>query len=156
MCDYCGCRDEPPLDELMNEHDRIMGLVRHIVDDPAAVDADGTPLRAELRRLLVMHATKEERALYPLLIDYDELDEPTRAGYEREHEELLARVDSGRFGVEDSNVLAAHIQAEELELFPAARFAFDDDAWNRMTAVSHDLLREFGIEHGHAAQPEIA
>lgn len=149
MCDHCGCRELPPIGELMDEHDRIMELAWQMVTAPDASDADGSSTRAELRVLLEMHARKEERALYPLLIDSGDMAPTSREAFEREHRELLDLVDAGRFTSQDSNVLTSHIQAEELELFPSAMFAFEDGAWERMEQVSHDLFHEYGLAHDH-------
>lgn len=146
VCDHCGCRELPPIGELMGEHDRIMNLAWRIVEDPDAVNENGDPLKPELRRLLEMHATKEERALYPLLIESGDMEAGDRSVFEEEHRDLLALVDSDTFDAEGSNVLAAHIEAEENDLFPSTMFAFDDDAWALMDRVSSELLGEFGIE----------
>lgn len=149
MCDHCGCRDQPPIGELMDEHDRIMDLAWRVVTGPAD-DASGTSrVRAELRTLLEMHATKEERALYPLLIESGDMEPDDRTLFEQEHRDLLALVDELHLDTTGTNVLAAHIKAEELDLFPNAMFAFDDDAWDLMERVSHDLAHEFGVEHEH-------
>lgn len=149
MCDHCGCRDQPPIGELMDEHDRIMDLAWRVVEYPAALSDDGTSIRTELRTLLEMHATKEEQALYPLLIESGDMDVDDRVVFEREHRELLELVDGDNFDADGSNVLAAHIEAEENDLFPNTMFGFDDAAWERMDRVSHDLFHRFGVQHVH-------
>lgn len=149
MCDYCGCRDQPPIGELMDEHDRIMDLAWRVVTHADGVSAIGESARTELRDLLRMHAAKEEGALYPLLIASGDLEGTDRAVYEQEHRELLALVDASDFDADSSNVLAAHIEAEELELFPGTMFAFDDDDWAEMDRVRHEVLHTFGIAHSH-------
>lgn len=149
MCDYCGCRDQPPIGELMDEHDRIMDLAWRIVRNPTAGSATGDTARAELRTLLAMHAAKEERALYPLLIASGDLEVTDRGAFEREHRELLALVEDADFDADSSDVLAAHIEAEELELFPDTLGAFDDAAWDEMERVRHEVLHEFGVDHTH-------
>ena len=133
----------------MDEHDRIMSLAWRLVEDADAVGDTGDDARAELRTLLQLHAEKEERGLYPLLVDTGDMDTEDRRVFEQEHRELLALVDSADFDTQSSNMLAAHIKAEELELFPDTMFAFDDDAWGEMERVSHELLHEFGIGHDH-------
>ncbi len=149
MCDYCGCRDQPPIGELMDEHDRIMDLAWRVVKHAEGGRAAGEAARAELRVLLEMHAAKEEGALYPLLIASGDLEGDDRQVYEREHRELLALVDDAGFDADSSNVLAAHIEAEELELFPETMFAFDDAAWDEMDRVRHEMSHRFGVDHGH-------
>ncbi len=153
MCDHCGCRDQPPIGELMDEHDRIMELAWRLVEALSASSASaGTShedVRADLRTLLRMHAEKEERALYPLLVASGDMEAPDRVAFEQEHVDLLALVDSAEFDTRGSNLLAAHIKAEELELFPGTMFAFGDDEWEQMERVSHELFHEFGISHDH-------
>lgn len=133
----------------MDEHDRIMDLAWRVVEDPGATSADGTSIRDELRALLEMHATKEERALYPLLIESGDMESDARLVFEREHRELLELVDGDHFDADGSNVLAAHIEAEENDLFPNTMFGFDERAWEQMDRVSHELFHQFGIEHVH-------
>lgn len=149
MCDYCGCRDQPPIGELMDEHDRIMDLAWRVVKNPVVGSVTGDAARSELRTLLAMHAAKEEGALYPLLIASGDLEVTDRGAFEREHRELLALVDAADFDADSSNVLAAHIEAEELELFPGTMFAFDDDDWAEMDRVRHELFHQFGMDHDH-------
>lgn len=149
MCDHCGCRDEPPIGELMDEHDRIKSLARQVVEnaglDPTAADE----VKAELRVLLAMHALKEERALYPLLVASGDMDPEDRLEFEREHRELLAFVDQGELDAAGCAVLSAHIEAEELDLFPFTMFGFDDRAWAEMDRVRHELFHSFGMDHDH-------
>lgn len=133
----------------MDERDRIMDLAWRLINAPDATTADGGSVRAELRSLLEMHALKEERALYPLLIESGDMQPDVREEFEREHRELLALVDGGGFSAEDSKILASHIEAEELELFPSSMFAFEERDWERMEKVSHDLFHEFDIAHDH-------
>lgn len=149
MCDHCGCRDLPPIGELMDEHDRIMDLAWRVVEDPGGMNDAGGSIKAEFRALLEMHATKEERALYPLLIESGDMDGADRVDFEREHGELLQLVDADEFDADASNLLANHIEAEENDLFPNTMYAFEDADWERMNRVSHELFDEYGLEHVH-------
>lgn len=149
MCDYCGCRDQPPIGELMDEHDRIMDLAWRVVNDPDGARSTGQTARAELVELLAMHAAKEERALYPLLIAAGELDPEDRGVFEQEHRELLAMVQDAGFDAHGSHVLAAHIEAEELGLFPDTVDVFDEADWVEMDRVRHEVFHEYGIDHAH-------
>lgn len=151
MCDHCGCRDQPPIGELMDEHDRIMELAWRLVDRPTEAGSSSDEVRIELRTLLAMHAEKEEQALYPLLVASGDMEAADRVLFEQEHVDLLALVDGAEFDTSGSNLLAAHIKAEELELFPGTMFAFGDEAWEQMERVSHELFHEFGISHDHIA-----
>lgn len=152
MCDYCGCRNQPPIGELMDEHDRIMELAWRVTRNVDSSTPAAVATRCELVDLLRMHATKEEQALYPLLIATGDLEADERADYEREHRELLALVESSTFDQTGSNTLAAHIEAEELELFPETMYAFDTAEWAEMDRVHHEVFHAFGVahDHGHA------
>lgn len=149
MCDYCGCRNQPPIGELMDEHDRILDLAWRITKHPEVGDVIGDAARSKLRALLEMHAAKEEEALYPLLIASGDLDDDDRAVYEREHRELLAAVDTAAFDAHASAALSAHIEAEEFELFPSTMSAFDDTAWAEMDRIRHEKFHAFGVAHDH-------
>lgn len=154
MCDYCGCRELPPIGELMDEHDSIMELAWKVAEHTIADEDAWRSAREELSAFLLRHATKEEIALYPLLTTSGDLTDGDRALLEEEHRRLLALVDTGAFDRDGCNELAAHIQEEELELFPGAMFAFTDDDWEAMERARHDVFHRLGIphddhDHGH-------
>lgn len=149
MCDYCGCRDLPPIGELMDEHDSIMELAWKVVEHTTPDDASWRQAREELRVFLLQHATKEEIALYPLLTTSGDLSDDDREMLEEEHRSLLAMVDGGNFDRAGLNELAAHIQEEELGLFPGAMFAFTDSDWEEMETARHEVFHRLGIEHPH-------
>jgi hemerythrin-like domain-containing protein len=86
-------------------------------------------------RLLTTHVVKEETGLYPLLRAAGTLDSSTSDELEAEHRELDARVDGGTFDRRADYALAAHIEHEEMELFPDAMFGFEDDAWDALDAA---------------------
>lgn len=148
MCDYCGCRDLPPIGELMDEHDSIMELAWKVAERTTPDDASWQEARDELRAFLLRHATKEEIALYPLLTTSGDLNDDDRELLEEEHRSLLALIDGGAFDRKGLNELSAHIQEEELELFPGAMFAFTDDDWGEMERARHDVFHRLGIPHG--------
>lgn len=150
MCDYCGCRDLPPIGELMDEHDRILELAWKVVEHSTPDDETWRAAREELSAFLLRHATKEEIALYPLLTASGDLTDDDREMLEEEHRNLLSRVDGGGFDRQGLNELAAHIQEEELELFPGAMYAFTDGDWDEMNKARHDVLHRLGIAHGDA------
>ena len=61
---------------------------------------------------------------------------------EAEPETLRAAIIGGTFDRRGFYELAAHIEEEELELFPAAMFGFDDDAWSDLEATEGFLCRK--------------
>lgn len=134
MCDHCSCRDHPPIAELTAEHEAILDLAWTLAEAGGA-DGAGDDVRGALVAMLDVHVVKEETGLYPLLVALDGLAPAQSSALEDEHRELRATVLSGAFDRRDYFALAAHIEEEEMELFPAARFGFDDPAWDALVAA---------------------
>lgn len=145
MCDHCGCRSFEPIAELTADHERILELAWSVAE---GTDADGAALR-QLTALLDVHALKEELGLYPLLIGTGDLELEHCQALEQEHRDVHGELEHARFGRREYFALAAHIEEEELELFSAARFAFDDEEWDDMAAAHHAALHERGWAHAH-------
>lgn len=135
MCDHCGCRDYEPIADLTGEHESILELAWELAEAGGAVSG----VRDELVALLDVHVAKEETWLYPELVATGDLLPATSSTLEDEHRSLRSTVLSGSFDRRDFYALAAHIEEEELELFPAAMFAFDDDEWARFTQSESTL-----------------
>lgn len=132
MCDHCGCRAFPPIAELTAEHDEILQCAWAIAE--AARDGRTPPGTGvdELVRLLDVHVRKEETGLYPELIAGGGLSTEQLAELEQEHRDLHEALRSLRFDRRAYFALAAHIEVEEMELFPAAMFGFDDEEWDTL------------------------
>ena len=124
MCDHCSCRQFRPIADLTAEHEVILVHAWKVAEGD---DADGTQARA-LLHVLDEHVRKEELGLYPWLAETGDLAGDVLARLEAEHVEVRAEILEGRFDRRSFYALAAHIEEEEMELFPAAMFAFDDDA----------------------------
>jgi len=132
VCDHCGCREYEPIADLTGEHESILALAWELAESGGlSVACDG--VRDRLVALLEVHVAKEETWLYPELVATGDLSPASSAVLEDEHRGLRSTVLSGSFDRRDFYALAAHIEDEELELFPAAMFAFDDDEWARFT-----------------------
>ena len=129
MCDHCGCRAFPPIAELSAEHDEITRLAWETAEHPSPAATQ------TLLALLDRHVAKEEQALYPLLHDQAELAPERCAALEAEHTTIIEAITTGAFNRRAFYALAAHIEDEEMHLFPAAMFSFDDDHWDEATAV---------------------
>lgn len=140
MCDYCDCRDMAPIKELSDEHERIESLAAVLrrallATDPAALGA-----LVALQRELGPHLAKEEAGLFaqlatrPGLTDY--LAE-LAGDHARARAVLLAARDvaapTALLGALDE--LAAHIETEEHDLFPASRLILDDFGWSEVAAA---------------------
>lgn len=85
--------------------------------------------------MLDAHVVKEETGLYPLLLAAGDLSVEDAGSLEDEHRTLRAALVGGAFGRRDYYALAAHTEQEEMELFPAAMFAFDDDEWDELRVI---------------------
>jgi hypothetical protein len=133
VCDHCGCRAFPAIAELTEEHEQILQLAWDIAEGPPH-GAAGTAARAQLHSLLASHVAVEEEALYPLLVATGDLLIDACAVLEEEHRDLRAALDDGGFDRRSFYALAAHIENEEMELFPAAMFAFEDEHWAALQA----------------------
>ena len=131
MCDHCGCRSFEAIAELTADHETILELAWRVAE--ARPDAD-SPDRRALAELLAAHVAREEDGLYPLLAATGRLDDGVRAALEEEHRDLDGAL-AGGFDRRRFYELAAHIEVEEMELFPAAMFSFDEAEWDAIEAV---------------------
>ena len=132
MCDHCSCRSFAPIADLSEDHETILAMAWAIAEDPAH---DPEPVRA-LLAILDPHVAKEELGLYPRLVEAGDLAPDSLAALEEEHRQLRARLTSNEFDRRDYYALAAHIEEEELALFPAAMFAFEDETWDELEALA--------------------
>lgn len=135
MCDHCHCRDNRPIAELSAEHEEILRVAWSLSEHVRLAGATDAALRDELLDMLQVHVAAEEQALYPLLVASGGLDRSQSAVLEDEHEALRTSLLAGTFDRRTYYELAAHIEAEEMELFPAAMFGFDDEAWDLLAAT---------------------
>ncbi len=144
MCDHCGCRAFAPIAELTADHEQILATAWGLAEATRA----GRPWAAGhldgLLDLLDGHIAKEEAGLYPELLELESLSEADRATLEEEHRAVRAALAAGRFDRSDYYALAAHIEVEEMELFSAARFTFDEQEWDEMEVVHRAV--DAGVE----------
>lgn len=135
LCDHCGCRAFPAIAELTAEHEEILSRGWDLAE---AGRAGRVPPPAEvelLLGLLDLHVCKEETGLYPELIARGALSADAVAELEQEHRDLHDLLAAARFDRRAFYSLAAHIEVEEMELFPAAMLGFDDEEWDAMDAA---------------------
>jgi hemerythrin-like domain-containing protein len=132
MCDHCGCRKVGPTAELTREHEELLVLAWQVgeADDP--LDADGRQALAAFAELHRRHSEKEELGLFPLVLEAGDCTPEQIATLQAEHVALTHRLESGQFDRADYYALAAHIEAEETEVFPMAMFGFDNTMWADM------------------------
>ena len=152
MCDHCGCRNFGPIAELTADHEQILELAWRVAEGEWPDEAAHQAGRDELNRFIDMHALKEETGLYPLLIGTGDLSRERCDGLEDEHRHVHDVLERAVFDRRSYYELAAHIEEEELELFPGAMFAFDDEEWEAMDGANHAAIHHFGMPHSHAAE----
>lgn len=142
MCDHCGCRNVGPTAELTAEHDQILTLAWELAEaQRLGQPADQTTLR-RLQRLRDKHSAKEERGLFPLVVETGDCTPEQIEHLETEHREQKARLEAGVFTRDDYYALAAHVEEEEFELFPMAMFGFDNLMWDEMAEVHRTVDAE--------------
>lgn len=141
MCDYCGCRTQPSIAQLGEEHDRIESVAGHLRAAHARGDRHGAAtIASALLALLDPHIAREEGALFPELAVAGASHHVRRL--EAEHEQLDLALRPIADGVASASEWAAlpraidelrrHIWTEEFDLFPAALQLLDPPAWQRI------------------------
>ncbi len=139
VCDHCGCHTIPAIAALTAEHDAILSLAWQLSQAP---EPCAPAVRDQLEHLLRTHSIEEEAALYPLLVASGDLSLDVRYELEHEHRKLATSLAANTFDTPDYFMLAAHIEAEETELFPAAMFAFDDHDWETYESMQREVTAE--------------
>lgn len=144
MCDYCGCRDRRPIDDLAKEHERVLDLgyrLRRLARDGSHREVAAI-LEHDFVPLLTRHTEKEERGLFTQLRASWEADDRLDAlvGEHRSMEAQLAIVAAGAPGWADVLValvadLAEHVLSEETDLFPYALYELNADQWQAVEDV---------------------
>jgi len=68
VCDYCGCRETPLVNELMTEHRHLQDEVDHIRRALRAGDTRAVASRLEeLLAHLTRHVSREEKGIFTAL-----------------------------------------------------------------------------------------
>jgi hemerythrin-like domain-containing protein len=136
MCDHCGCRAFPPIAELTADHETILDLAWTLAEASQVAGHAASAVKCDLLALLDRHVVKEETGLYPALVATGAVSAAEVSDLEAEHRDLRRSLTDGGFDRRDFYALAAHIEGEEMELFPAAMLSFDDEEW-RVTSDAH-------------------
>jgi len=130
-----------PIAELTTDHEEILQMAWEVAEASSSEPGSVSDEFDALFRLLTSHARKEEAGLYPQLVSRGDLDGARLAHFEAEHRELHEALLSGSFDRDTYYLLAAHIEAEENELFPSAMYAFDDEGWSAIEKA-HRMIAE--------------
>ncbi|MFP3906163.1 MAG: hemerythrin domain-containing protein [Acidimicrobiales bacterium] len=131
-----------PTAELTAEHDEILGLAWEVAEAQRGVQVVADEVLARLLDLRARHSAKEERGLFPLVLEAGDCTPEQIATLEQEHRDQRAILEAGTFSRDDYYALAAHVEEEEFELFPMAMFGFDDVMWDEMDAVHRSVEEE--------------
>ncbi|MFD7406799.1 hemerythrin domain-containing protein [Streptomyces sp. NPDC059866] len=144
MCEYCGCQALETIDELTQEHERVVTLISHVRD----ARRDGAIARmAELVReiasVLGPHTQVEEHGLFPAMAE--KFPEQI-AALEAEHrriESVLAEADGPFLTdpgwpdrlIDTLDLLREHILKEQDGVFPAALATLGTEEWEAVEKV---------------------
>ena len=144
MCDYCGCREQWPIEELGREHGRLTTLGRQVRAHIAANDTIGARKTFDvLVDLLDAHSAKEEQGLFAVLRAEGELVDDV-AALIAEHDAIAGLIvtDDLSFATKVNGVLdhlGQHIEREEHDLYPATRLALSPGGWDQVKST-HEAL----------------
>ena len=145
MCEHCGCRGVEPIAELMDEHYALLDEAHLVRKAMAAGDREGALL--ELRRLvghLDTHVRREEEGIFTALREKDEYVEEV-AMLEKEHSVLdagIAALDPAGADFERAVLvllaeLDAHVERENLGIFPVSVVTLGASGWETVEAARH-------------------
>ena len=137
MCEYCGCREVPPIGELMDEHSALMEEAHHLQEalghgDRARAMALLTGLVGHLER----HVRREEAGVFTALREKGEfLDELSELEAEhRQFHETIATLDASASDFADVVTrmvedLGEHVEREDLGIFPVSMVTLGASGW---------------------------
>jgi iron-sulfur cluster repair protein YtfE (RIC family) len=148
MCDYCGCRRQPVIDELSEEHEHLLEQVSRLRRQARSGSHDEVArvLSTHVVPALAVHTTKEERGIFTELrrswVADDRLD--ALVGEHRAIEELIGRILAAEDGWrplvrELADELSGHIVDEETDLFPYALYELTPTQWEAVEGLHRDL-----------------
>ncbi|MCD7442378.1 hemerythrin domain-containing protein [Streptomyces lincolnensis] len=138
MCEYCGCQALETIDELTQEHERVVNLISHVRD----ARRDGAITRmAELAReittVLGPHTQVEEHGLFPAMATAFPEQIAALEAEHRRIEAVLAEADGPFLTdtgwpdrlIDTLDLLREHILEEQDGVFPAALATLDTEDW---------------------------
>lgn len=148
MCDYCGCRRQPVIDELSDEHEQLLEHVSQLrrLARKGSHDEVARILRAHVVPALAVHTDKEERGIFTELrrawVADDRLD--ALVGEHRAIEELIQRILTAELEWrplvrELADELSGHIVDEETDLFPYALYELTPAQWESVEGLHREL-----------------
>ena len=146
MCEYCGCRGNDAIAELMDEHYALLDEAHQVRRAMAAGDRAGAvEALHRLVRHLDTHVRREEDGIFTALRDADEFVEEV-ALLEKEHSSFdaaIAELDpsSPDFELAVSALfveLDEHVERENLGIFPASVVTLGAGGWEKVAKARED------------------
>lgn len=147
MCEHCGCRQVPPIAELMDEHTALLDEAYEV----RKTLAEGDPVAAmDLLTTLVghldQHIHREETGIFPALREtgefVQEVDE--LEGEHRDFDAALAALDDVHapdFAHRVTRLLHSldlHVERENLGVFPVSIVALGARGWDTVARAHAD------------------
>ena len=138
MCSYCGCEGVPAIADLKAEHESLVDQASQVrVALTSADPATAMRLVTRLVGHLTSHVVREENGIFRALRESGEYGEEVDAleGEHRDLELAIAGLDIGspEFAGRVTRLLddlEAHVQREELGIFPASVVTLGAAGWN--------------------------
>ncbi|HET6166912.1 MAG TPA: hemerythrin domain-containing protein [Marmoricola sp.] len=140
MCEYCGCRGNDAIAELMDEHHALLDEAHQVRRSMAAGDREGALAHLRLLvRHLDTHVRREEQGIFTALRDADEYVEEVEL-LEKEHaafDTAIAELDPAGPDFERAVStlfveLDEHVERENLGVFPASVVTLGASGWDRV------------------------
>jgi hypothetical protein len=154
MCEYCGCRGNEAIAELMDEHYALLDEGHEVRRALATGDRDGALVHQ--RRLdahLDPHVRREEEGIFTALRDADEYVEEVEL-LEKEHDAFDTAIagldpDAADFEQAVSMLLVEldeHVERENLGIFPATVVTLRAEGWEQVARAreTHPTFLEPG------------
>lgn len=146
MCEYCGCRGNDAIAELMDEHNALLDEAHRVRKLMAASDREGALEHLHrLVRHLDTHVHREEEGIFTALRDADEYVEEVEL-LEKEHaafDTAIAELDPAGPDFERAVStlfveLDEHIERENLGVFPASMVTLGAAGWEKVAQARTD------------------
>jgi hemerythrin-like domain-containing protein len=147
MCQNCGCLANTLINELTEEHDRVVELIRSAVEhQKSGRGAEAIRDCQGISAILVPHTIVEEAGLFHELLDEFPHQLAELIDEHRQIERVLAEaVEAAESALADPSwpgrlhtalaQLREHILKEQDGVFPAAVIALDGEQWERVQII---------------------
>ena len=137
MCEYCGCRGNEAIGELMAEHDALKDDADRVRTAMSTGDRDTARTAViDLVGRLESHVRREERGIFAALREHGEFADEV-AALEAEHRHFDTAIDDlapdgTEFDVQVRALLEEldrHIEREDLGIFPVSVVTLGASGW---------------------------